>query len=823
MVRASDGRRSAAGRPKSGKGKDDEIPLMELDEYIDIGEKKDVYEFEGDKPFQRHDIQLWISDSIILIIEHMQFYALMLSLSERWGWPIQWIDTTMFTFVFNLDIWEFRKAQKGLFNRSASAFIDTAKVGFDYTSYLASWAVLMIIIFVIFGAVYFRWMKRRPLHLLMYVAYWKRIMFLLLEVLSFPFGVAIARVFHCRENKYTNKMVMDVQNEHECFTAIHVAFMVVVSLIFLGLFIIYPLVLSRWINEQLFTGQAKRHEGYLQLKEAEYEQGLDVLWDLGQYHLFSSFRRFWVYYNPLKFALKLIFLGCFAASTENPFYTSAIIAFVTFMVFFMFIIKRPFRVGSFNFMIIISYAALFSNVLFGNFMVVPPWTEPAKFVPPEFLRMPTILQILQLTNIVWLALLFLWIVYLLSVHTGFLCGKNTRIWPRLSYEDSNTVGEDTKKYLKAALKARHTLEHTLAAVPLFAPVHEIGYQVKVINAYSREAELIGDPTHDTLWDLLDELIEAHNHLTKISVFGSSGKNSVRETSVEFIKLMPAFRRRLAQREYDFILVPAKKRRLLLKMYVLGVFVNGRKQRLGPEAMIKSKLQEDLEKFDQRSDIFDISEYETDSSRAPTSFTDTDASRMSSRIFKSGTGMRDSVDGFLDALDLEALVSSKPHNVENVADNSSSDRPASSVSDRPASSNSNGSSKSHRSVEQRKPSPVEKSVENLSSSRLSVHSQAQQDRSESPLLDIRRSESLINMELPASMRRPADSRPSTAPLEGTRARSRLLQEGSSMSLPGQILEEEHESRMTGSSDGSIQLKPDNLINLTTPSQTPQQKY
>ena len=111
MVRASDGRRSAAGRPKSGKGKDDEIPLMELDEYIDIGEKKDVYEFEGDKPFQRHDIQLWISDSIILIIEHMQFYALMLSLSERWGWPIQWIDTTMFTFVFNLDIWEFRKVR----------------------------------------------------------------------------------------------------------------------------------------------------------------------------------------------------------------------------------------------------------------------------------------------------------------------------------------------------------------------------------------------------------------------------------------------------------------------------------------------------------------------------------------------------------------------------------------------------------------------------------------------------------------------------------------------------------------------------------------
>ena len=89
--------------------------------------------------------------------------------------------------------------------------------------------------------------------------------------------------------------------------------------------------------------------------------------------------------------------------------------------------------------------------------------------------------------------------------------------------------------------------------------------MQVVNAYCREAEMIGDPTHDTLIDLLDELIEAHNHLAPVSVFGLSGKNSVKETSEEFIKLMPAFRRRLKQREYDFILVPPVKRRILLKV------------------------------------------------------------------------------------------------------------------------------------------------------------------------------------------------------------------------------------------------------------------
>lgn len=57
--------------------------------------------------------------------------------------------------------------------------------------------------------------------------------------------------------------------------------------------------------------------------------------------------------------------------------------------------------------------------------------------------------------------------------------RNERIWPRLSYTSSNGIGEDTKKYLKAALKARQTLERSQSAIPLFAPVHELSHQIQV--------------------------------------------------------------------------------------------------------------------------------------------------------------------------------------------------------------------------------------------------------------------------------------------------------------------------------------------------------
>jgi len=405
-------------------------------------------------------------------------------------------------------------------------------------------------------------------------------------------------------------VVMDVQNEFECNGDVHLTLMVLVSIIFFFIFVCYPFVVSRWISEQVFSGDGRRHEGYVQLKEAEYESGLDVLWDIGQYHLFSSFKRTWSYYNPLKFIFKLMLILAFGFSirgdtVKSLFWSSAAVTVMFAVAALALTIRRPFRVSCFNIMIIVSHIVLSANALIGNFMVRPPWEARDKFQIVGFLLDPTLTNFLIIFNAVWLIVLLLWLCYLFVLNTGRF--GEQRVWPRLSYENSNTIGDDTKRYLKAALKARRVLEGALNAIPLFAPIHELSHQVQVINAYCREAEMIKDPTHDTLIDLLDELIEAHNHLAPVSVFGLSGKNSIKETSEEFIKLMPSFKRRLKQREYDFILVPPVKRRILLKMYIMSVFVGNIKKRRRPESDVKNKLAEALALFDSRSlDAYDSS-------------------------------------------------------------------------------------------------------------------------------------------------------------------------------------------------------------------------
>ena len=627
---------------------DDDIPLIKKDIYYDSDDDS------NEEVFKKNDITLWVPDAVVLIVEHFQYYAVLLALSEHWGWPMSWVNVTCFTFIFNFDIWEFRKVETGLFDHSRVSFIDSEKLGFNYVSYLAAWAILFFVIGLIFGGAYVQWMRRRPLYLLLYIARWKRIMFMVLQFMAVPFGVVAARVFHCRKNddmgerimKETDKLIMmDVQNEFQCNDTVQLVLMILVIIIYAFLFLFYPFILSRWISEQVFSNDPLRHEGYIQLKEAEYEQGLDLQWDIGQYHLFSSFNRAWAYYNPLKFIFKLLFVLAFAFSlraetVRSLFWSSAAITVLFCIATIALIIRRPFRVPCFNFMIIISHFVLSANSLIGNFMVRPPWEDKDKFQIVDFLLQPTITHILVAFNASWLILLLLWCIYLCLVNNGVF--RHGRLWPRLSYESA--IGDETKRYLKAALKARRILEVAIGAIPLFAPIHELSHQVQVINAYCREAEMIKDPTHDTLCDLLDELIEAHNTLAPISVFGLSGKNSIKETSEEFIKLMPSFKKRLKQREYDFILVSPLKRRMLLKMYVMSVFIGNIKKRSRPEEDVKAKLNEALALFDSRS----LDNYDVGLSSVPS--TSNSADRPATYDFGSVAGMETNMSAYLDNVD-----------------------------------------------------------------------------------------------------------------------------------------------------------------------------
>ncbi|XP_072019322.1 uncharacterized protein [Amphiura filiformis] len=518
---------------------------------------------------QKRRTVLVFHDAFFLIIDFLQYYALIMSIALRWPWPYQWLMITKFAFVFNLDIWEvFKMFTPGVYDTAIEGFIDSVHIVIGYRFYFMLWCVGILAVTVIYIGLYISMNYQKRYNLLMQIARLQRIYIILWQVFAIPIGVALGKVFHC-----TPAGNMDVHNDTACYSAEHMTYMAIAMVIAFFLYILLPIWMLAKIHMQIFSLKSDRHEGYLQLKEAEYGHSLDTIWYLKLYHLFSSFKLFWVYYRPITFFLKLLLIVAYATMLWYPMFQMIIFLVPLVILFIIFLIKRPFRVASFNFQLLINYLCMIILAFMGLFQNSP--LNNTVFFQTEYL-----FSELLAINLAWVLFTGLWFICISLRNFGILC-KRYLLWPRMTSRGLDKLDEDTRKYMRAILRGRIVLEKALSTMPLFSPAHEVARQIQVINAYCREAEFLGDPIHDTLWDLLDELIEAHSRIAPTSLFGSSMKSTIGDTAKELLKVLPDFKKRLAQREYDFVLMTPMKRRILLKMYCIGVFMNGKADKARP--------------------------------------------------------------------------------------------------------------------------------------------------------------------------------------------------------------------------------------------------
>lgn len=514
-------------------------------------------------PSQRRKTMLIAEDAVMMILDYLQIYALIMAMAVRWPWPTEWLYATRFLFLVNVDVWEFLKINTaGVITAARDGFIDSNLITIDYRFVLLGWAVFAFASIISYIAFFIGMKYQRRLNLLLQIAKLKRVFLILAQVVAIPLGVNFAKVFHCNADGN-----MDVHNETLCGGGEHIAYICVAIFLFFGLYVLLPLWMIMKTRTQVFSYKAERHEGYLQLKEAEYAHSLDLIWALNLYHMFSSFRLFWAYYRPVIFFIKFIFIISYATLFWYPVWQIGAYTLPLLLLLIVSLIKWPFRVTSFNPQLFIS---IFCLLLLAALGVV----QNAETSDSVFFQATYLLSELLVINCIWLGFTILWVLFIIVRYAGILC-KSKPLWPQMDSNRRDKMAENTQKYMRALLCGRVVLEQALTSNKLFSPAHEVSRQIQIINAYCREAELLNDPIHDTLWDLLDELLEAHSRISPYSLFAESVKPSISVTAKELMKLLPSFKQRLAQREYDFILMSPMKRRMLLKMYALGVFMNGR--------------------------------------------------------------------------------------------------------------------------------------------------------------------------------------------------------------------------------------------------------
>uniref|UniRef100_K1Q114 Uncharacterized protein n=1 Tax=Magallana gigas TaxID=29159 RepID=K1Q114_MAGGI len=518
---------------------------------------------------------LW-QDCFLLILDFLQFLAIYQSMALRWTWPKEWLSNTYFVFLFNLDVYEFVKLHSGVYASVQNYNTPSSSVPVQFSAISIGWLVVILMLAAVYPIIYgVLWYRKSPA-LMTKMAYTRRVYVVILQALTLPLATYVGHIFQC-----TDTDRVDVMNDLKCFYGIHWLYVTFGLAILLFLFVLFPVYMVYITRSESVGSCPKHHESFLLLKETEYKVGLNKSWLVANMFVFSSFRFWGLYHRAVMQWLKLAIIIAFCAGFNNISSQSLAVTLLFFGYFLAFIFIRPYRIVIYNIMMLLSFLTLGCLGIIGSMVTrYNVYTLSSPWLLPQYSRW-------VLTTIVtsWAVFWFMFLVYL--VVRSILYQKKviaTPVWPTFSTSDNDHLSLQTKKFLKTFLHARFVLERTQRGPALFAPVHDLSRQIQILNAYCREAEFLGDALHGTMWDLLDEMIEIHAKLAQKSLFAETVKESIRKTANEFLSVMPLFSQRLAQRDYDLILVSPMKRRMLLKMYCMGVFLNGRAEKVRKNKM-----------------------------------------------------------------------------------------------------------------------------------------------------------------------------------------------------------------------------------------------
>lgn len=540
-------------------------------------------------------VSLVWQDAILLTLDFLQIFALIQSMALRWTYSSEWLKRGYFFFLFNLDVWEFMKLYKDAWIDVKAYYLPSADVPITYWHIAVGWFSSIIGLALIFVAFYGVFKIHQPRRLGNKLAWVRRTFFYLVQILTLPLGTTIAHMLQC-----TDADRVDVMNEMQCYAGLHwlyVAFGVIIAFLF---FVVFPVYIVIKVRRESVGSCSKHHESFLLLKESEYKVGLSKAWLYSDMYLYSSFRFWGMYHRAIVQMVKLVLLIVYIATFNNIVNQAWVTAAILAVCFVLFLFIRPYRLTSFNVILAINYLALFGLTLIGAmktefnaYTMDNPWMTPQYSV-----------WLITLCIGFWLLIWLVFLVFLLFHKIRHCCNRNKLpLWPTFSSSQEDYISSEARKFLKTFLRARFILDKAKESPPIFAQVHDLAQQIKIVNVYCREAEYLGDALHGIMWDLLDEMIEVHSELAQKSLFAETVKESIRHTSQEFLKLMPAFTQRLAQRDYDLILVNPIKKRMLLKMYCMGIFLNGRKEKVAKAQLLtKPALDTIWHETDHQSDI-----------------------------------------------------------------------------------------------------------------------------------------------------------------------------------------------------------------------------
>ena len=432
-------------------------PFLELNQTVKMEEnintyarrkrkKKQTISKERTQRLTKRSTSMIATDATIVIIEVLQILALIQSMSLRWSWPKTWIKYAHFIFVFNLDIWDFYKVQSEAYTQLQSVETSSSSMSISYNYVILAWGSFIVTAVAIFTTIILVLHKRQPPYLMVHKAKIERVILILIQVLALPLGTVLFRLFHCTPIDH-----MAVFDDVSCFEGLHWAYCIPAVLLIILMFVVVPGWMIFRIRSQKLTSTSKHHESYMKLKEVEYMAGLDVVWEVQGFSMFSSFHLRAIFYRPVVMIAKLIILIVFSAAYSSIEDQSSAMAAILGIYGLLIIILRPFRVSSFNVAIVLLLNCLCGDATLGAMIAA---TTPADVENPWLVE-PYSYYILIGINAIMVLVMISWVFYMmLRKYCCNFCYPNDPMWPIMMSYGYKVDGTETYKFMAAVLRGR---------------------------------------------------------------------------------------------------------------------------------------------------------------------------------------------------------------------------------------------------------------------------------------------------------------------------------------------------------------------------------
>ena len=509
-----------------------------------------------------NSVSMYWLEKILLILDYLQVYGILWNMSQTWPLPYVWLQWTRPAVWANVDYFS-TTGDGALLGRSHANISKWGEMD-GYLEYvipfcvISALSVLSSICLMYSGSASVRFRELKDTLLQMLLS--------LMRFVYLPCALAVSRLYYCENGQ------LSADPNETCFSGWHLIYAAIAAVCILPMFVGLPLMLRHYVSLGIVYTSASDHEKRLQAWEIAHVFKLDPYWRRCQLWTVSSFTRAGAYAGLYSILFKAFCILVYILLRPNKMAQASVFWFGCVIVFIYTVGISPYRLESSNLIAYILAALLLVNASFG--MCDAYGVQNSVMVAG--------------TQALWL-IVFNGCGAVLITTISVTCLVSRPLWPsqkalRLALASASWPA--VVKWVEGIREGYAVDIDCYLCPPECVDILGLEEKIRVLRNCWAEACSVGSVFSLLLNDVIEQLLVTHTAFAKVAL-----RRQVHWDKAWLKGGDEIFRRR----HHMYRLMPAQKRRIILKLLALKAFI-------GDRVLRKCSEDEEVDEFGMAGDM-----------------------------------------------------------------------------------------------------------------------------------------------------------------------------------------------------------------------------